>query len=252
LSHIVNRRDKQEGEQVKGKGKVLGFVIGIIALIFIIQYQFVSNNSWNSWNLPLSGEVIILDPGHGGPDGGASYGKNIFERDIALNIAFKVRDYLEQQGALVIMTREDSNDLAGDTKGIRNRKVEDLKNRVKIINESDASMFITIHLNAIPSERWSGAQTFYYGSLEENERLAIMIQSEIRRNLENTTRSAKAISGIYLLKKAQTPGALVEVGFLSNPHERQLLTQDEYQEKMAASIYKGILRYFTNEPTPPN
>ncbi|MFD1738321.1 N-acetylmuramoyl-L-alanine amidase CwlD [Bacillus salitolerans] len=237
---------------MKGKRKFIGFTIGIIALLFIIQYQFVINDSWNSWNLPLSGEVIVLDPGHGGPDGGADYNGKVFERDIALNIAFKVKAYLEQQGALVLMTREDHNDLAGDKKGIRNRKVEDLKNRVDFINHSEASMFITIHLNAIPSERWSGAQTFYYGSLEENKRIAIMIQDEIKRNLENTHRSAKAISGIYLLKNAQKPGALVEVGFLSNPHERQLLMKEDYQEKMAASIYEGILRYFTNEPTPPN
>jgi N-acetylmuramoyl-L-alanine amidase len=248
----VNRRDKQEGEKVKGKRRIVGFIIGVIALIFIIQYQFVSNDSWKSWNLPLSGEVIVLDPGHGWPDGGASYGGDVFESEIALKIGFKLKEYLEQQGALVIMTREDENDLAGDIKGIRNRKVEDLKKRVKIINDSEADLFVTIHLNAIPSERWSGAQTFYYGSLEENKRLAIMIQSEIRRNLENTTRSAKAISGIYLLKNAQKAGALVEVGFLSNPHERQLLMENEYQQKVAASIYKGILRYFTNEPTPPN
>jgi N-acetylmuramoyl-L-alanine amidase len=238
---------------MKGKSKIIGVGIGIIALILIIQYQFVSNDSWKSWNLPLSGEIIVIDPGHGGLDGGASFGKDTFERDIALDIAFKVKDYLQEQGALVLLTREDHNDLANpDTKGVRNRKVEDLKNRVNFINESDASTFITIHLNAIPSERWSGAQTFYYGSFEENKRLATFVQTEIKRNLENTNRSAKAISGIYLLKKAQVPGALVEVGFLSNPHERNLLKKGSYQEKMAASIYKGILRYYTNESDLPN
>jgi N-acetylmuramoyl-L-alanine amidase len=236
---------------VRGKAKFIGIGIGIIALILIIQYQFVSNDSWKSWNLPLSGETIVIDPGHGGPDGGASYGKDVYERDIALNIALKLKDYLQEQGAVVLLTREDSKDLASpDTRGIRNRKVEDLRNRVKFINESDASSFVTIHLNAIPSERWSGAQTFYYGSFQENKRLATFVQSEITRNLENTSRTAKSISGIYLLKKAQVPGALVEVGFLSNPGERHLLQKDSYQEKMAASIYKGILRYYTNEPEP--
>jgi N-acetylmuramoyl-L-alanine amidase len=240
-------------EMVRGKAKFVGIGIGIITLILIIQYQFVSNDSWKSWNLPLSGEIIVIDPGHGGPDGGASYGKDIFERDIALNIAFKLKDYLQEQGAVVLLTREDSSDLANpNTKGIRNRKVEDLRNRVKFINESDASSFVTIHLNAIPSERWSGAQTFYYGSFEENKRMAAFVQTEITRNLENTSRTAKAISGIYLLKKAQVPGALVEVGFLSNPRERQLLLKESYQEMMAASIYKGILRYYTNESDPPS
>ncbi len=234
---------------MKGKLKLIGVGIGILAIILLLQYQLISNNSWKSWNLPLSGEIIVIDPGHGGPDGGASYGKDMFEREIALNISIRLKNYLQEQGALVLLTREDSNDLADpETRGIRNRKVEDLRNRVKLINESDASSFVTIHLNAIPSERWSGAQTFYYGSFEENKRLATFIQTEIKRNLENTNRSAKAISGIYLLKKTQVPGALVEVGFLSNPRERELLRDEGYQEKMAASIYKGILRYYTKEP----
>ncbi|KAA0544061.1 N-acetylmuramoyl-L-alanine amidase CwlD [Bacillus sp. BGMRC 2118] len=238
---------------VRGKVKFIGIGVGIFALILIIQYQFVSNDSWKSWNLPLSGEVIVIDPGHGGPDGGAAYGDDVFERDIALNISLKLKDYLQEQGAIVLMTRENSDDLASqDTKGIRNRKIEDLRNRVKFINESNASAFLTLHLNAIPSERWSGAQTFYYGSLEENKRLATFIQTEVTRNLENTSRIAKPISGIYLLKKAQVPGALVEVGFLSNPTERKLLQKESYQEQMAASIYKGILRYYSNEPDPSN
>jgi N-acetylmuramoyl-L-alanine amidase len=237
----------------KRKAQIIGVGVGILAFILIIQNQLTSNDSWNSWNLPLSGEIIILDPGHGGIDGGASYRGEVFERDIALNIALKVKDYLQEQGALVLLTREDYNDLADSgTKGVRNRKVEDLKKRVKFINNSDASSFVTIHLNAIPSERWRGAQTFYYGSFEENKRLATFVQTEIKRNLENTNRSAKPISGIYLLKKAQIPGALVEVGFLSNTHERNLLTTESYQEKMAASIYKGILRYYTNEDDLPN
>ncbi|WP_456277044.1 N-acetylmuramoyl-L-alanine amidase CwlD [Bacillus sp. AK128] len=236
----------------KKKAKIIGIGVGILAFILIIQNQLTSNDSWNSWNLPLSGEIIILDPGHGGLDGGASYGGEVFERDIALTIAQKVKDYLQEQGAIVLLTREDHNDLADkSTKGVRNRKVEDLKKRVEFINNSDASSFITIHLNAIPSEKWRGAQTFYFGSLEENKRLATFVQTEIKRNLENTNRSAKPISGIYLLKKAQIPGALVEVGFLSNPHERNLLKTEEYQEKMAASIYNGILRYYTNEPDLP-
>lgn len=244
---------RREKGIVRGNVKFIGIGIGIIALVLLIQYQFVSNDSWKTWNLPLSGETIIIDPGHGGPDGGATYGDNVFERDIALSISLKLKDYLQEQGAVVLLTRENENDLASpDTKGIRNRKIEDLRNRVNFINESEASSFVTIHLNAIPSERWRGAQTFYYGSFDENKRLASFIQTEVTRNLENTKRAAKAINGVYLLKKAQIPGALVEVGFLSNPIERQLLQKESYQEQMAASIYKGILRYYTNEPNPPS
>lgn len=232
---------------IKKRFKMISFLVGLIVLFFILQYDFMENNSWNSWNLPLSGKIILLDPGHGGPDGGAG-DKKTQEKDIALNVSLKVRDYLQQQGALVIMTRETDKDLAsGDTKGYSRRKVEDLKNRLKVINDSDTDLFVSIHLNAIPSSRWSGAQTFYAPHHEENERAAKFIQEELRRNLGNTTRKAKPLSQIYILKSAKKPGALVEVGFLSNPTEKANLKKDSYQEKIATSIYKGIIRYFTNE-----
>jgi N-acetylmuramoyl-L-alanine amidase len=233
------------------KVKLWSALISSIIVIVLFQYIFVHTTSTKSWNLPLSGRIIVLDPGHGGPDGGA-VGGDVLEKEIALKVAAKLRDYLQQQGALVLMTREMDSDLADkDTRGYSRRKVEDLRRRVALINESEADLFISIHLNAIPSPRWRGAQTFYYGSLIENERIAKFIQAELRSNLENTNRVAKMIDTVYLLKYAKKPGALVEVGFLSNPQERELLASDHYQTKLAASIYKGILRYFSNEKNPP-
>jgi N-acetylmuramoyl-L-alanine amidase len=233
------------------KVKLWSALISSIIVIVLFQYIFVHTTSTKSWNLPLSGRIIVLDPGHGGPDGGA-VGGDVLEKEIALKVAAKLRDYLQQQGALVLMTREMDSDLADkDTRGYSRRKVEDLRRRVALINESEADLFISIHLNAIPSPRWRGAQTFYYGSLIENERIAKFIQAELRRNLENTNRVAKIIDTVYLLKYAKKPGALVEVGFLSNPEERELLASSHYQTKLAASIYKGILRYFSNEKNPP-
>lgn len=233
------------------KVKLWSALISSIIVIVLFQYIFVHKTSTKSWNLPLSGRIIVLDPGHGGPDGGA-VGGDVLEKEIALKVAAKLRDYLQQQGALVLMTREMDSDLADkDTRGYSRRKVEDLRRRVALINESEADLFISIHLNAIPSPRWRGAQTFYYGSLIENERIAKFIQAELRSNLENTNRVAKMIDTVYLLKYVKKPGALVEVGFLSNPQERELLASDHYQTKLAASIYKGILRYFSNEKNPP-
>lgn len=202
-------------------------------------------------SLPLSGKIIYLDPGHGGPDGGADGGK-LLEKDVTLEVAFRVRDYLQEQGALVIMTRESDTDLAPEgTKGYSRRKAEDLRQRVKLINHSEAELYISIHLNAIPSQKWSGAQSFYYGKYAENEKVAKYIQDELRRNLENTTRKAKRIHGIYLMQNVTKPGALIEVGFLSNPNEATLLGKPKYQDKVASSIYKGILRYFTEKGDPP-
>ncbi len=229
------------------KIKIAAFLVGLTLLIFILQYDFRNDNSIKPWNLPLSGQIILLDPGHGGPDGGAGDSEAL-EKDIALTIAFQLRDYLQQQGALVMMTREEDIDLADEeTKGLSRRKTEDLKRRLELINESEADFYVSIHLNAIPSPRWSGAQTFYASQISENARAAKFIQDELRHNLENTTRKAKPINQVYILKYAKKPGVLVEVGFLSNPAERERLMQEDYQEQIAASIYKGILRYYSKE-----
>ncbi|WP_445492966.1 N-acetylmuramoyl-L-alanine amidase CwlD [Niallia sp. 03133] len=223
------------------------FTIGLILLFFILQYDFSNDDSWDAWNLPLTGKIIVIDPGHGGPDGGAG-DSSALEKDIALKVSLKIRDYLQEQGALVIMTREEDKDLADEnTKSYRNRKIEDLKERLNIINDSDADFFLSVHLNAIPSSKWSGAQTFYAPQLKDNEVAAEFIQDELIENLENTTRKAKPLGSVYILKYAKKPGALVEIGFLSNATEKANLMKDKYQTKIAASVYKGINRYFSDE-----
>ncbi len=228
--------------------KVSLFAFGLLVLFLILQYDFSEDDTWNSWNLPLSGRVILVDPGHGGPDGGAVGDSNAIEKDIALGISLKLREYLQEQGALVIMTREEDIDLADeDTRGYSRRKVEDLKKRLKMINEPEIDFFVSIHLNSIPSARWSGAQTFFAPHHRENDRAAKFIQDELKTNLENTKREAQSINRVYILDHAKKPGVLVEVGFLSNPGERENLKKNSYQDKLAASIYYGILRYYSNE-----
>ncbi|RBW67792.1 N-acetylmuramoyl-L-alanine amidase CwlD [Bacillus taeanensis] len=231
--------------------KAFFFLIGIALFLIIVKYQFLSDHSWSTWSLPLTGKVIVIDAGHGGPDGGAVGKGDIIEKDIALDISLKLRHYLEESGALVVMTREKDTDLAdADTKGYRKRKAEDLRKRVEMINEEDVDLFISIHLNAVPSPKWSGAQTFYNPSNEESETVSRFIQDEIRRNLENTARLAKKMDSVYLLRNVKTAGALVEVGFLSHPTEKELLNTKNYQNKIAASIYQGILRHYTDEEPP--
>lgn len=233
---------------MRRKLKYTGFSIGLIMLFLIITLKFIEDDSWNAWNLPLTGKIIVLDAGHGGMDGGANF-ESIQEKEISLAVTKKIQDFLQEQGALVLLTREDDSDLANDgTKGIRNRKREDLQNRVKVINESEADLFLSIHLNAFPSRSSSGAQTFYTNRYLENKQAAEFIQQEIIRNLENTSRQPRVIQNIYLMANATKPGALVEIGFISNAAERQNLIQESYQEKIAAAVYKGILRYFTEDP----
>ncbi|MEW9676527.1 N-acetylmuramoyl-L-alanine amidase CwlD [Lentibacillus sp. L22] len=230
-------------------GKVVCWGAGLVLLAFLIQFPIQkTENTWKTWSLPLAGKTIVIDPGHGGPDGGAEGKDNTQEKDITLNVAKKVRNYLQQSGALVYLTREEDIDLADKgTSGLSRRKSEDIRKRVAFIQEKHADFFVSIHLNAIPSSRWHGAQTFYYPKFEESKHLAKMIQSEVIRNLENTNRTPLALNTVYLLKHAGVPGALVELGFLSNEQEREQLKQDDYQLKMAGSIYEGILRYATED-----
>ncbi|MFG6497402.1 N-acetylmuramoyl-L-alanine amidase CwlD [Fictibacillus sp. UD] len=231
--------------------KGAAFALGCAVLFFIFTYHFLDDDSWRSWNLPLSGKIIVIDPGHGGVDGGAIGDGKVLEKEIALNISVLLRDYLQEAGALVIMTRETDRDLANEwTKKLRHRKWEDLKERKRIINENNADLFISIHLNSLPSSRWRGAQVFYHPGKEDGENVSKFIQDEIKRNLQNTNRFAKSMEGLYLLRTAEVPGALVEVGFLSNPTERELLKTESYQKSVAASIYQGMLRFYTNEPLP--
>ncbi|MFD1414906.1 N-acetylmuramoyl-L-alanine amidase CwlD [Oceanobacillus jeddahense] len=233
------------------KKKLAFWFLGLFILIFLLQYptKEAINSSNSTWSLPLNGKVIVIDPGHGGPDGGAVGADGTVEKDIALSVSKVIQSYLMQHGAIVHLTRDEDVDLASEgTSGLANRKSEDIRNRLAFIHEKEPDFFISIHLNALPDSQWHGAQTFYYPRFEEGEHLATMIQEEIIRNLENTNRQPLAIDQMYLLKHAEVPGALVEIGFLSNETERELLKDDAYQRQMAASIYEGILRYVTEDP----
>lgn len=227
--------------------KLIIWIAGFILLIVLMRSPIEqTTNSTESLILPLSGKVIVLDPGHGGADGGAVGADQTLEKELALTVSKKLQHYLQQAGAEVYLTRETDRDLANDqTKGVSQRKVEDIKNRVVFMEEKDPDIFITLHLNALPSTQWRGAQTFYHPNQPSSKILAETIQEEIKVNLRNTNREALAINSVYVLKHANRPAALVEIGFLSNPDERELLKQSIYQNKMAASIYYGILSYFS-------
>lgn len=233
----------------RGLFKLIAAGGGAAVLIAVIAVQYASTRTSTPLILPLSGMTIAVDAGHGGVDGGAeSRDGRIVEKEITLKLALQLRDYLQQAGALVVMTREDDRDLASPgTKGFSRRKTEDLLSRAALIKNADPDLMITIHLNSMPSSRWRGAQTFYYPDREESRRLAVMIQDEIRSSIGNTNRVANTAPTIYLLKALPMPSALVEVGFLSNPEEAALLADESYQRKMAAAIYRGILRYASSD-----
>ncbi len=219
-------------------------VIAIIVLLTGMIVRKPITETWKSWGLPLSGRVIVIDPGHGGPDGGAD-AEGIQEKEITLKISLMLRDYLQEQGAIVIMIRETDTDLAPkNLKGLSKRKNEDLETRVNIANNSDTDLFISIHLNAMEDTRWHGAQIFYNGKDESNKRFAGLLQNELKSVLGNTERGIRENKDLFILRSIDVPGALAEVGFLSNDAERQELQNKKYQKKIAFALYGGISKFF--------
>lgn len=177
--------------------------------------------------------------------GGGTVG-NTSEADINLKITLKVQKLLEQAGAIVILTRSDENGIYDlDKTTLRQKKVSDIKNRVKIGNEAEADIFVSIHLNKIPQNEYWGWQTFFKKGNEQSKKLAQSLQSGLNQTIdkENKRESLK-IENVYIIEHVEIPTAIVECGFLSNPEEKVLLEQEEYQGKIAWGIYVGIMDYF--------
>ena len=163
-----------------------------------------------------------------------------------LKIALKVQNLLEEAGSTVILTRSDENGIyEEESNTLREKKVSDIKNRVKIGNESSADIFVSIHLNKIPQQQYWGWQTFFKNGNEESKKLAESLQNGLNQTIqkENKRESLK-INNIYIVDHVEIPIAIVECGFLSNEEEEKLLQTEEYQNKLAWGIYVGIMDYF--------
>lgn len=165
-----------------------------------------------------------------------------------MKIALKLQNLLEQSGSTVILTRSDENAIYDlDSKTLKQKKISDIHNRVKIGNESHADIFVSIHLNKIPQPQYDGWQTFYREGDEEGAKLAKQIQENVGKTIDKeNNRIAKTIDNIYIIKHVEIPITIVECGFLSNPEEEKKLLDDEYQNKLAWGIYNGIINYFYN------
>ena len=208
------------------------FVIYILSILI-----FGSVEAHNS----LNGKSIYIDPGHGGIDPGAVY-SGLMEDDINLVIAKKLKKELESYGAKVYMTREGDYDLS--LKGAKNRKRSDLYRRSKLINESGCDIYLSLHLNAVKQTKWSGAQVFYDSINSSNINIAKVMQEELKKEFKTTRKYSKITNG-YLYKRVKIPGILIEMGFISNKLDRSNLINEKYQELMAKTIRRGLVRYFT-------
>lgn len=211
----------------------------IIIISLFISILSISKVYANVFDYTLLGKTIYIDPGHGGIDSGTTY-KNIYEKDINLIMSKKIEKYLISKGATVYLTRETDKDLS---KSKINRKRNDLTNRAKLINKSNANMYISIHLNYISNSKWQGLQIFYNNKNKENEIIATNLTSYLKEYTSNI-REPKKENIYYMYKQIKIPGVLIELGFLSNPNDRYRLTRDEYQEKLAKNIASSIERYF--------
>lgn len=220
-------------------------------MIFCIKEVKINTEKEVTSYMPVTNKVIVLDAGHGGIDPGAlNKDKTILEKDINLQLTLKLREFLEASGAMVILTREEDVSLYEDSgnKTTRQKYNENLKNRKKIIDESNADLFVSIHLNAFEQEKYYGAQTFYPAKDDNSKLLSKFIQDELKRVVDTTNeREVKPREDIYLLKENKIPSMLIECGFLSNQKESQLLKDDKHQEKIAWAIYAGIQKYFGAE-----
>ncbi len=191
---------------------------------------------------------IIIDAGHGGFDGGAVASDGTEEKDINLQIAGKINSLAKLFGYSTIMTRKEDNALCNSESSIRKNKIEDMKNRLKIINMNPKAVFLSVHMNKFEQENVWGAQVFFSPNNENSKVLAEAIQCSIINYVQpqNTRVIKKADDGIYLLKNAQIPAVIAECGFLSNQNELANLKTDEYQLKLAFAIVMSLDLYYNN------
>lgn len=217
-----------------------------ILLAAVMGVQYVYQTASVSAKPSLE-RLVVIDPGHGGEDGGAEGLYQVVEKSVNLSISLKLKKMLEISGYEVIMTRtEDISIYEPGSVSLRQKKRSDLQKRLKIINKNPNAMVISIHQNKFSQSQYSGAQMFYGEKNPLSRPLAEQIQrSFVSRLQPENTRQVKPISSnVYLIRNAEPPAVLVECGFLSNPEEAKNLADDTYQAKVAFTIYAGIIEFY--------
>lgn len=190
--------------------------------------------------------IIVLDAGHGGMDSGKVGINNALEKEINLKIVYFLKTALEEQGLTVVLTRQDDDGLYQATDS--NKKLADMKERCKIIENSNCVMTVSIHQNSYHEGSVAGPQVFYYVTSVKGKQIAESIQKQLIAELKpKKEREAKSNDTYYLLKNVACPIVIVECGFLSNWEEAQLLCTEDYQKRVALAVQKGIVDYLTQE-----
>lgn len=216
-----------------------------IAFGFILRVYGKSVMVLGKLNSNSAEKTIVIDPGHGGEDGGAIGKNGVLEKDLNLLVAFELGEMLANDGYTVIFTRTEDKLLYTEEENIKGmRKIYDLKNRRTIAEKFPNALFISIHMNSFGIEKYSGLQVYYTPDNKSSLLLADSIQSSVKASLQNDNkRVVKPGKDIYLLEKAKNVSVLIECGFLSNEEECKKLSDKEYRKQLCFSIFCGIIKY---------
>lgn len=200
-------------------------------------------------NRPVPRTVtFIIDAGHGGIDGGATSCTGVLESQLNLEVSLRLNDLMQLLGYRTVMVRTTDTSVHTSGGSIAQIKLSDLRERVRIVNETENGILVSIHQNTFTDTRYAGAQVFYAG--EGSRGLAEKLQAQLVQVLNPTSRrQCKPAKGIYLMEKIDRPGVLIECGFLSNPGEEALLCNPAYQKKLTCVIATSICGYTLDSQT---
>lgn len=218
--------------------KKIELILVMLTLAGLVMVSKKLEKYVNSDKVEKKEYTVVLDAGHGSSDSGKVGINGVLEKDINLSISKKTKKYLEKKGIRVIMTRDKDESLAEGEKS--NRKVQDMKARVKRINDTKPDLAVSIHQNSYHEESIHGAQVFYYEHSESGEKDARILQEALLAVDLDNTRQVKANTTYYLLKRTEVPILIVECGFLSNQEEAEKLASEDYQKEIAKAIANGI------------
>ncbi len=231
------------------KGTLLSCILTLLLLLaalVLLREAAVYRTLSTAVGSSVKSFTVVIDSGHGGMDPGNVADDGTEEKELNLAIAVKLQSFLEANDVTVIMTRTDDSGLYDENSS--NKKVEDMKNRVALMEEASPDLVISIHQNSYSGSSIKGAQVFYYTTSTKSQALAEILQASLIKRLNpDNTRQAKANDTYYLLKKTSAPIVIAECGFMSNPEELALLKDEDYQTKVAWALYMGIMEYLNTQ-----
>lgn len=247
ISTAKNGRIRFAAFRVRKRYIVCALIFFALTVAAGAVYAHIRGRSVETFVTPMNGRIVLLDPGHGGKDAGAS-ANGAVEKELNLEIARLVQGYIEEGGGAAILTRTEDKDTSDPNRAAGTSwKMSDLKSRKKDIENFKADAFVSIHMNKFGQSKYRGAQVFYTAESEESKILGETLQRSVKDVLDDgNTREAKpSKNAIYVLKGNTVPSALIECGFLSNAEEAQLLSDPDYRRRVAWGIYIGIVRFFS-------